>query len=288
MRDFLKKSKGWVDLSEADIARSLQRESLELYLIINIACPRGKPLDERHGGAHERHRDLKAAIDSGKLLAASRGASANLWSVIDLADLWAFAVSRGPRWEWLREFCKRWAAEGGHELAEHSAPQLAPPATGAGIAATTPDDPAPAVSNALSERPEERGKYRVWLSRRLAKCLEDRTFRGMKPSDLAKHMRKLWERDSAAALAGAPLVPLPKNRHLVKVIEEMLSEPHFKQMLSEPPQEQIRANKSKEGQVTALYGRNLGRFLSSHPNPLHPERDGRELLGMVPAIPVRV
>jgi hypothetical protein len=64
--------------------------------------------------------------------------------------------------------------------------------------------------------------------------------RGMiaRPSDLAKHVRQQWRAENAKALSEKkpPLINLPKNRQLLKAIQEMLSE---------PPQEQIRANKSK-------------------------------------------
>jgi len=66
-----------------------------------------------------RYRTLKAVIDAGELAATLRGPSANKSAVIRLSDLRAFALSHpGAEWNWLREFCHRWAEARGEESAD--------------------------------------------------------------------------------------------------------------------------------------------------------------------------
>ena len=95
-------------------------ESFRLKHVINIA--RGVGLQDwplPRGSSWERcWLDIKDAVERGELPTGIWDPEIR-WRTVRLDDLWAFAIARpARRWDWLREFCRRWAAGQGTKLPE--------------------------------------------------------------------------------------------------------------------------------------------------------------------------
>ncbi len=110
----------------------LQREWLRLGEVINLA--RGATTDLERDWPPPvpwlgRFADLKAAWEHDELQLGPRVITANKYTSTSLENLWRFAVRRDDTWQWLRDFCQRWAAVRGVDLSslhDDSAPGDAP------------------------------------------------------------------------------------------------------------------------------------------------------------------
>ncbi len=112
----------------------LQRDRLELYILVNLAHSRKAqklPIDEEP--LLPRFRALKDVIDGGKLSALPGTAgnpNADFMSRVALSDLWDF-LSQQPEheaWNWAGAFCREWAQVRGVVLSDSDLAQQPKPA----------------------------------------------------------------------------------------------------------------------------------------------------------------
>ena len=95
-------------------------ESIRLKDVINTARgvgPKDWPLPP-HSSWDRCWRDIKDAVDRRELPTSMRDPRIR-HRTVQLNDLWTFVIARpAKRWDWLREFCRQWAAGQGAILSE--------------------------------------------------------------------------------------------------------------------------------------------------------------------------